>query len=154
MKRIFLTLSLAIIFIGVASAQDFKTAIGIRGGYYNGITIKHFIGPKSALEGLVYTRWGGFELTGLYELHKPALDIKRLQWYYGVGAHIGFFDGGKTGWGTGSYNVVGIDGILGIQYSFKEIPFNLSLDWKPAFDFVGYNHFFYDGAALSLRYIF
>jgi hypothetical protein len=154
MKKLLLTLSLAILFIGVAKAQDFKTGIGLRGGYYNGITLKHFIGSRTAMEGLLYTRWGGFELTGLYEIHKPALDINRLEWYYGLGAHIGFFDGSRTGWGSGNYNVVGIDVIGGIEYNFKELPFNLSLDWKPAFDFVGYSHLFYDGAAFSIRYIF
>jgi hypothetical protein len=154
MKKLLLTLSLAILIIGVAKAQDFKTGIGLRGGYYNGITLKHFIGSRTAMEGLLYTRWGGFELTGLYEIHKPALDINRLEWYYGLGAHIGFFDGSRTGWGSGNYNVVGIDVIGGIEYNFKELPFNLSLDWKPAFDFVGYSHLFYDGAAFSIRYIF
>jgi hypothetical protein len=154
MKKIILTLSLAICFVAVVNAQDYHTGIGLRGGYYYGLTLKHFISERSALEALLQSRWSGFEITGLYEVHNQAFNVDRLKWYYGGGAHIGSYDGANTGWGTGNYFIVGIDGILGIEYNFKEVPINLSLDWKPAFDFVGYSHFFYDGAAFSIRYIF
>ncbi|NMD02520.1 MAG: hypothetical protein GYA71_04535, partial [Bacteroidales bacterium] len=73
-----------------------------------------------------------------------------------VGGHLGFYNGDNTTWGDvgNTYTVVGVDGIIGLEYSFDEIPINLSLDWKPSFSFVGYSHFFPDGAAFSIRYIF
>jgi hypothetical protein len=150
MKKIILTLSLAICFVVVVNAQDYKTGIGLRGGYYNGITVKHFISEKAALEGLIYFRWSGTAVAGLYEIHNQAFKVERLNWYFGGGAHVGSF-GSSYGGGSGTF--VGIDGILGLEYNIKEIPINLSLDWKPAFDF-GYSHFFGDGAAFSIRYIF
>jgi hypothetical protein len=156
MKKFFLSLALALCIVNVARAQDYNTGIGFRGGPFLGLTVKHFIGERSALEGLLCTRWQGFEVTGLYEIHNPAFDVNRLKWYYGVGAHLGFYNGDNTTWGDlgNTYTVVGIDGIIGLEYSFDEIPINLSLDWKPSFSFVGYSHFFPDGAALSIRYIF
>jgi hypothetical protein len=156
MKKIFLTLSLAACFIAVVNAQDYKTGIGLRGGLYNGLTIKHFISQSSAIEGLISTRWSGFELTGLYEIHNQAFDVERLNWYYGAGAHIASYNGNNTSWGNAgtSYLIIGIDGILGIEYNFKEIPINIGLDWKPALNIIGYSHFFGDGGALSIRYIF
>jgi hypothetical protein len=151
MKRLVLTALLLITAATCINAQDYKTGIGIRGGLYNGLTIKHFISGKAALEGLVATRWAGFEITGLYEIHATAFDVDRLNWYYGAGAHVGNFGNDYPG---GSVTVVGLDGILGIEYNIKEIPINISLDWKPAFNLIGYSHFFGDGGALSIRYIF
>lgn len=148
------------LFSGMAvmiQAQDYSTGIGLRGGWYNGLTAKHFLSEKSAVEGILTTRWQGFSVTALYELHKyTAFGVERLNWYYGGGAHLGFWNGTYTTWGTAgtTYLVIGIDGILGIEYNFAEIPINLSLDWKPAFNLIGYFDFWVDGAAASVRYIF
>lgn len=150
-KEFLLTLVLAVTVVTLANAQDYKTGIGLRGGLYNGLTIKHFIGEKAALEGLILTRWSGFEITGLYEIHNRVFDVDRLNWYYGLDAHVGFYGSNYAG---GSVTVANIDGILGLEYSFKEIPINIGIDWKPAFNFVGYLHFFGDGGAFSIRYIF
>jgi hypothetical protein len=144
--------------VSISYSQDYNTGIGLRGGFYNGLTIKHFISTKTALEGLISSRWRGFELTGLFEVHHPIADAERLKWYIGFGAHVGFWNGDYTYsyWGAQgrNYTVVGIDGILGLEYSFREVPINLGLDWKPVFNFVGYSGFWADGGALSIRYIF
>lgn len=147
-----MTLSLS----SVGFAQDYTTGIGIRGGYFNGLTIKHFVGDKAAFEGILTSRWRGFQVTGLYEIHNQAFHTPRLNWYYGFGAHIGFWDGNETNWGNrgDTYTVLGIDGILGIEYNFSEIPINIGIDWKPSLNLVGYSGFWGDGGALSIRYIF
>ena len=79
-----------------------------------------------------------------------------MNWYYGLGAHIGFWDGNYTNWGTPgeNYAVIGVDGIIGLEYNFSEIPFNIGLDWKPAINIIGFTGFWADGGALSIRYIF
>jgi len=155
MRKTILTLVLAFSIVTLASAQEYKTGVGLRGGFSQGLTIKHFLGDKAAVEGLLTTRWGGFEITGLYEIHNTAFEVDRLKWYYGGGAHIGLWDGNRS-WGTlgTSYTVIGLDGILGIEYSFSEAPINIGLDWKPAINLVGYSGFWADGGALSIRYIF
>ena len=158
MKRIGLTILLAVCCFFVGNAQDYNTGIGLRAGFSNGLTIKHFISSTSALEGIISSRWRGIELTGLYEIHGRAFQTERLNWYAGFGAHVGFWDGRYTNkyWGNDGerYTVIGVDGILGLEYNFVEIPFNLSIDWKPAFNFFGYSGFWADGGALSIRYIF
>ena len=155
MKRFLAILTVVILFTAVTTAQDYKNGIGLRGGLYNGITFKHFIGSKTAVELLGSTRWSGIEVTGLYQIHNRAFDVDRLNWYFGGGAHIGFYNGDNTTWGDlgTSYTVIGVDGILGIEYNFTELPINISLDWKPAFNFIGYSDFWGDGGALSVRYI-
>ena len=156
MKKLIITLTLVIVMVTAANAQDYNNAIGIRGGLFSGLTLKHFIGDRAALEALLETRWSGLGVTGLYEIHANAFDVDRLNWYYGGGAHIGFYNGSNTKWGTAntSYSVIGIDGILGIEYNIPDIPINISLDYKPVFNIIGYTGFWGDGGALSIRYIF
>lgn len=157
MKKLILTLILALFILISVDAQDYNTGIGFRGGLTNGLTIKHFLGETGAIEGLFASRWRGLEITGLYEIHNQAFEVERLNWYYGFGGHIGFWNGDYTsGWGDSgvSYTVVGIDGILGIEYNFREVPINLGLDWKPSFNILGYTGFWADGGALSIRFIF
>lgn len=151
--------------------SGYKTGIGLRGGFEGGLTIKHFIKSDRALEGILSRGWGygGARITGLYEIHKPFPGAKGLDWFYGAGAHIGFYNGDYYGYRSynggyydkdgdwhpdgyrRNYVTFGIDGILGLEYQFNEIPFSVGLDIKPYFDFVGRGDHFGDGA-LSIRY--
>ncbi|MBE0663318.1 MAG: hypothetical protein IH597_12740 [Bacteroidales bacterium] len=153
-----LGLILALIFAGciLSKAQDYNTGIGLRGGWFNGITVKHFIDDNKAIEAIASTRWGGYDFTALVEIHKPAFDVAWLYWYFGVGGHIGFWDGSRVKWSTADkpYKVLGVDAIFGMEYVFNDVPINLSLDWKPAFNLVGITGFWGDGGAFSIRYIF
>lgn len=151
MRKIALTFILVVGIIALTKAQEYKTGIGLRGGLSNGLTLKHFVNKKAAFEGILSTsaKWGGGEITGLYEIHNPAFDVEHLNWYYGFGAHLGSYNGG-----TISGTIIGIDGILGIEYSFSEAPIGIGLDWKPVINIIGNNEFWPEIAALSIRYIF
>lgn len=151
----------AILFLslGVLQAQDYETSIGIRTGLSNGITFKHFVSRYNAFEGILSTQYGGFIVSGLYEFHNPLEDLG-LNWYYGIGGHLGYFNGNRTnypGWWemnkTDSYTILGADAIIGIEYTFYEAPISLSLDWKPGFNLLGHSGFWGDNFALSIRYI-
>jgi len=156
MKKFLITCLFAFSLASIGIAQDYNTGIGLRAGFDQGLTVKHFIGTKSALEGILATRWRGFEITGLYEIHNQAFKAERLKWYFGFGGHVGFWNGDHATWGEPgvSYTVIGIDGILGLEYSFREVPINLGIDWKPSYNFSGFSGFWGDGGALSIRYIF
>jgi hypothetical protein len=153
MRKSIFTILLAISIVSFTNAQDYKTGVGLRGGFSSGLTIKHFVSEKTAFEGLLSTRWQGFEITGLYEIHNQAFEVEHLNWYYGFGAHIGSYNRNNVPWGT-SGAIIGIDGILGIEYNFSEAPINIGIDWKPSFNFFGNSQFWGDGGALSIRYIF
>lgn len=156
MKKLILGFTFAFFISGMALAQDYTTGIGLRGGFSSGFTVKHFTGERTALEGILSTRWHGFNITGLYEIHNYPFAVEGLSWYYGVGGHIGFWDGADVDWADDddTYTVIGIDGVLGLEYSFVEVPIGLSLDWKPALNVIGHSGFWGDGGALSIRYIF
>ncbi len=142
------------------SKAQYTTGIGLRAGVTNGLTVKHFINQNAALEGILHSRWGGFMVTGLYEVHKDIRDVKGLMWFYGGGAHVGTWSGrgrfeNGPPWAARNtgYTVFGIDGIIGLDYKFTDFPVNLSLDYKPALNF-GYYGYGWDEVALSIRYTF
>ncbi len=145
-----------------ASAQDYKTGVGLRLGPSYGLSVKHFVKSNAALEGLLYTRRGGFALTGLYEFHGVAFQTAGLKYYVGGGAHIGSWDGyrnyswynGKNGDRDGRYTTFGLDFIIGLEYTFREAPFSLSLDWKPAINLSNYGGYWGDDVGLTIRYTF
>jgi|GEM_PF-140324 len=156
-----------------AGPSGYTTAIGVRGGFTSGITIKHFVNNKAAIEVILgASRWRGTSLTGLYEWHKKgALEVPQLSWVYGLGARLGFYDGrnyydgykGKCNdpgnprcpgyWGDRNFVAIGIVGIGGLEYKFRDAPLTLGLDLIPYFYFQHYRGNYIDGS-LSIRYTF
>ncbi len=155
----------SIVFIGIlgmlfttkAFSQDYSKSIGIRGGYPTALTGKFFTTPSVALEGMLTGYRGGFEFTGLYEMHKNAFDVPYLNWYYGPGVHVGIFDDRYNDnyyyRNRGDGFNIGLDFILGLEYTLTDIPFVIGVDVKPTLDFVPYFRGNF-GAGFSLRYYF
>jgi hypothetical protein len=160
-KLILLSSVFIILFTANASnAQSYKTGIGFRlGGISSGISVKHFMGSTGALEGILSFGSHYAMITGLYEKHTAFPKAEGLNWFFGGGAHVGFYSD-KWGYryfyykhhGNGykieevdyydNRSSFGLDFILGLDYKFKNVPINLSLDVKPFFDitpgFYGY----------------
>ncbi|WP_114747669.1 hypothetical protein [Pleomorphovibrio marinus] len=163
MVRKFCVLMCAISFWLLGSqveAQTYSTGVGLRLGVSNGLTVKHFIDSDIALEGIVHTRWNGLLVTGLYEVHRNVREVRGLRWFYGGGAHIGAWNrrpNSPPPWSDASYRggtVIGIAGIIGLDYKFEDAPINLSLDYKPAFNITHGAGFWGDEVALSIRFTF
>src|SRR5690349_18244633 len=75
------------------SGQDYTTALGIKvWGDGGGVSIKHFVTPANAVEGIGYFWNRGARIVGLYEFHFDFPDVAGLKWYVGPGAHIGFYN--------------------------------------------------------------
>ncbi|MFO8234207.1 MAG: hypothetical protein R6U04_02210 [Bacteroidales bacterium] len=155
MKKIII-LSIFLLAGTFAFSQSYNTGVGVRGAFASGITIKHFVKDNAAFEGIVSGGTWGMDITGLYEIHARAFDVDRLNWYYGGGAHIAQWnnDYPHIADGDGNNVVVGLDGILGLEYYIEEIPFTISADWKPVFNLIGYTGFWGYGGAISIRYTF
>jgi hypothetical protein len=156
MKKIFIFLILVGLAAGVKAQRDYSFAIGVRAAPSPGLTVKTFISGASALEFIGTTRWGGLNLTALYELHTMAFQTEGLNFYYGIGAHLGFWgNDNEPPWRdeNDSGTVFGLDGILGLEYTFDEIPFNIGVDWKPALNLVPSADFWVDEFAISVRFV-
>jgi hypothetical protein len=155
-RKLFFLGFFCLFFAQLQAQQTYQTALGLRLNGGAGISVKHFLNDKAALEGILYTRWRGLNITGLYSVHYPVFREPGFRVYFGAGAHVGFWNGRYNPWfddgDRDSHAVVGIDGQLGLEYTFKDIPLNLSLDWKPAINIIGYTGFWGSDAALSVRY--
>ncbi|NJK86244.1 MAG: hypothetical protein HC906_09990 [Bacteroidales bacterium] len=116
---------------------QYNFAVGLRAGTTAGITLKKITAQESAIEGILGFCGDCFSITGLYEKNPQILDIKGLNWYYGVGLHVTFYvdrdaepffrnkdyDNNELG--------LGIDGIVGLEYKIPDIPLAISIDLKP-----------------------
>lgn len=168
LKNILILLSIVTIISSKAAGQSYKFSAGIRGGLAAGITGKYFIAENKAIEGIFSTRYRGFSLTGLYEIHQP-LKEENFSFFYGLGAHVASYSSYHyygydrytsytrnnqvyTGPYQETIGVLGIDAILGLEYRFKTIPFTIGVDTKPFFDLIGHGNNYFDIAA-SVRYI-
>ncbi len=147
----------AIFFAQLGFSQQYDTAIGVRGGIPNSLSVKKALGTSSVGEGIIGLWNRGIVVTGLYNIQNP-LEIEGygFEWYYGGGAHVGFFNNryvtflGEVG---GSTAVIGLDGVIGLEYTVEEFPLNISLDYKPSFNFVGFNGWWFDHVSLGIRYV-
>jgi hypothetical protein len=160
MKKRFIFICLLLMFSAgglTTYGQLYNTGVGARLGFFNGLTVKHFMQEGRAIEGIFATRWNGFIITGLYEYQQQFPDVNNLEWFVGGGAHVGFWNTnrypGRT-FNDGSHSVFGLDLIVGVEYTFDEFPFSASIDWKPAFNILGDTSWWGDGLALSIRYTF
>jgi hypothetical protein len=146
--------------VGAKAQSGYTTGIGLRGGIASGLTIKHFIKSDAAIEGILSTSFKhrGTVVTVLYEKHAQAFNTKGLQWYYGLGGHIGFHDGhyyykkGHDHYRDDHVVALGVDGILGLEYYIRDIPFTIGADIKPYINIPsgGGNW----DSALHVRYVF
>ena len=83
-----------------------------------------------------------------------ALKTIGLRWYFGGGSHIGQW-GTQNPW-VNIYEPVFIFGatiIGGLEYTFSDIPINISMDLRPKYNFIGEKVFWVYGG-ISARYVF
>lgn len=130
-------------------SSSYKTALGVKVWDGGGISFKHFLTDKNAIELIGYFWNRGSRITGLYEIHGPISGAPGLQWYIGPGAHIGFYN---TKYGNGAF--AGIDGVLGLDYKFNGAPINISIDWQPSIEFGENRGFVGSWGGLGIRYTF
>lgn len=145
-------------------AQDYKKAIGLRLGYPVSVSYKTFLDDSNnALEVFLNYRSQnvftfGYTRVGLgagYQVHNDISAVDGLQWYYGGGASVYFFNYDNEFFDDEDNLSVGIQGYLGLDYKFADAPVNLSLDWVPTFFIGGYGDGFgADSGALAVRYTF
>lgn len=147
MKKNILILTASLLLSGFAFNQNYNTALGFKGGFpgFGAFNVKHFLGGQGAIEGSIGGGRNHLWLQGLYEWNN---DIQSgFSWYYGVGADLGFWTNHyhyeyRDKHYDGAYG--GIDGVIGIEYTFEKIPLNLAVDAVPnirVFPYVGFNFY-------------
>ena len=160
---------------GGGGGTGYRTGIGLRAGSPSGVTLKHFYKGPLAVEGIIGTNFNrrGINLTVLIEKHGRAFQARGLNYYYGFGGHISsyarryyydwyyvkykgnrYFYRDAEYYENGRFWGVGIDGVLGLEYQFADLPFTLGVDAKPFAELTRGEPFFGVDGAVSLRYVF
>jgi hypothetical protein len=154
-QSLFSTVLVLIVSAVMLQAQDYKSSIGGKLGYGLVASYKTFLNEKSGIDIFGGIHWGGSLMGGAnYSIHADIKSVDNLRWYYGAGAN--FF-----AWTAGTYNwaEVGVSGNVGLEYTFNDIPLNISLDYVPTFvvydtdDFDNVRRFRSGYGALTARYI-
>ena len=141
-------------------AQQYHTAIGFRGDLStidNGLaelSLKHFFAGQSAFQ-----INGGGNTRSLFlqvAYHRNQSLTSDIEWYWGAGVNGSYWKRGNYGRSdiqetTGFWG--GIDGTVGLDYTFLEVPINLALDTGPTLRIVPEVKFGWM-AGVSFRYAF
>lgn len=148
-------LSLSTICLG----QDYKTALGIKGGYFftgsGAISLKHFMSTFDAVEVNLGAGRNHLWVQALYERNQSFAGAEGLDWYWGVGGDLGVWSTERYPYRdvyyTGAWG--GFDALIGLEYTVPSLPLNFALDAGPSirlFPYVGVGV----SSALAVRYAF
>lgn len=136
MRKIGITIATIFLFTLNNYAQNstahslfYKTSAGVTVWNGAGISIKSFMNEKNAIELDGFFNSNGTRISALYEIHGDLNTESNLKWFFGPGAHVSLYSAGQNS------NHVGVDGIAGVDYKFRNLPLNLAIDWQPYFEF-------------------
>lgn len=151
MKKVLLIM---VAVMGLAFAANAQNNLGLRFGTGAEVSWQKMLGNTNRLEldlGIngfaTWNTYRYFSLTGIYQWHWSIVD--RLGWYVGPGAQLSIFQSVE---GSNYFNV-SLGGQVGLDYELP-IPLQLSLDFRPMWNFIGNYAGFGWGLCLGIRYMF
>lgn len=126
-KVILLSFALVVIYSMHATAQTYKTAVGLGIDFGDGSTlvgpaIKYFFKEQHAVEGEILFGNHITFLQAFYQYHQNFPNAKNLQWYIGGGPSLGLYSGGSSFY---------LRPMAGLDYKVADIPLAVSFDWRP-----------------------
>ena len=141
-------------------APKYKWALGARLGSPISASVKYFHNQYSAFEFTAgyykYNDNGNWKQVAIsYQYHISITEKRLLHFYGGVGLASLFWTYGP-GWRAGTFpeNTYASFLLVGLDYKFKSMPINLSLDWTPFFQFSGVDEGLgISYGSLAVRYI-
>jgi len=138
-----IVLSVSVVY-SQSGRKPFSSAIGGRievqgaaapneSNLFLGGAYKHYLDFKKSFEIIGLTDLDrGAELYALFQYNGKIPDMPaNVRWILGGGFHLGTWSGDSF--------VTGIDGQLGLEYTFSSIPVSISADWHPVLNFVTTN---------------
>lgn len=139
----------------IYSQRDYATGIGIRSWPYWGVSFKHFVTDQTALEIVGSSQWEGVMFDGMYTFHHNVFNTSNFNLLYGGGGHVGI-------WGSDVVNhpwlevdenlTIGINLQAGLEYTFDEIPFSITFDWKPLLVLLQSSSVQVENVSFTIRY--
>lgn len=153
---------LLFMFIAMKSSlsQQYNTALGVKADYssvnlgFAELSVKHFFTKQDAFEVNAGAGQRFFWLQTMYLRSQPM--INEVEWYFGAGLDGGYWattSGGRADIEGKHGFWTGLDGTIGIEYTFDVFPINLALDTGPTLRVIPDVKFGWN-AALAFRYAF
>lgn len=149
------------------NAQNYTRAIGLRGGFSSGLVFRNYKQDFRAHEAVIGIHSNGMKITYLIEEYRPAhfkFADENMWLLLGFGAHAGWhvtdhFDVFFTKYYYENRRMaplLGVDGIIGLEYHLRELPLVFGFDYKPFFEFSTRQFFNLNisDAAFSIKYKF
>lgn len=126
-KILFIAATAFLMSISAASAQSYKTGIGLGIDFGEGSTlvgpqIKHFFSQNSAVNGQVLFGDNYTMLAAYYQYHGGFSEAKNLQWYLGIGPSLGLYKNGSDFF---------LRPMAGLDFKIPDAPISMSFDWRP-----------------------
>ncbi|WP_167617639.1 hypothetical protein [Maribellus sediminis] len=154
-----------LLFPAIAFSQLYKNAVGIRGGLTSGFEYRIYTDDANSYKFLLGSRDNGVQLHAFKEFHQYDMFnfTDQLIFFYGAGMHIGYeqwqkhyVEGNSSWYEERTAMLAGLDGLVGLEYQFYEVPISLGLEVKPYFDILGremFNVELFD-FAFTVKYLF
>lgn len=150
MKKILISL-IALVALTTAANAQYNNTLGLRGGagtaFGAELSYQTFLSDINRVE---------LDLGATFGKEYNAVSLAAIyHWHWFLAGGFGFYIGpGALAFLSDSHLGVGVGGQVGIDYQFNA-PFQISLDVRPMYNFVGkvlggFNY----GAALGIRYAF
>jgi hypothetical protein len=143
MKKILI--SILICSFSSVYAQQYRTAIGVKGVWSNldialaDFSVKHFFDTPNAIEVNLGVRRSAGWLQGMYVRNAPLKND--FDWYWGIGGDIGVWRKDYIHVNNGNRYQgfwLGLDANLGVEYTFTGVPINISFDVGPTIRTIPY----------------
>ncbi|MBK8363045.1 MAG: hypothetical protein IPN61_09340 [Bacteroidetes bacterium] len=170
-KKIFIIL-LCTLLSNSTFAQKYYMGIGGRAGkFYTGASFKYFFNSTNSTGMQLEAAYanitvGGYNLKGFIikqiPFKVPIIQLP-LDFVYGAGVHAGYFPFEPQGYykkvdGNAIYYTkdvvtVGVDATIQIEYKIPRVPFTLTIDVVPFYEFVNRGPEIVD-FGVSIRYVF
>ncbi|MBN1415557.1 MAG: hypothetical protein JW973_10690 [Bacteroidales bacterium] len=126
-------------------AQHYTRDAGFRAGTFSAVCYRQYLNDNKHWEIMAGLKRNAIRVTYMREYVQPALHkhSPNLFFIYGFGVHTGIsrMDYYRVFTRTYYYDdyryspVIGMDGYLGLEYRFSELPFIIGIDFKPFFEF-------------------
>ncbi|NTW31503.1 MAG: hypothetical protein HGB12_02565 [Bacteroidetes bacterium] len=133
------------------NAQECNKSIGLRGGDSWGFTYRICSDDANAEEALLSFRNGGMQFTVMKEKFMPVLlkYSEHIFLYKGYGGHLGYSKWRHKDYEDNLYwqhhskasPLIGIDGVIGLEYRLFQYPFSAGIEFKPFIELGGHRFF-------------
>lgn len=155
MRKLFLSLTLLVVFVPVAQSETPKEGqfgLGVIAGEPTGPCFKLWTSQRTAIDGAVawsFAKNARIHLHADYLFHVyDLIDVEtgRLPFYYGIGGRIRFADGDRD-------DNIGVRIPVGLAYQVENVPLDVFFEIVPILDLAPDTDLDFN-AALGVRYFF